>query len=124
MQKLSAQLSNGVHGVSEEGRPEATATFASPKYPTLHIAGAIKEHKSTKSLRTTHHWVNVGRHTQSILKKNKHWSKALTASNTGIANLFETESYFLGQVYAKRYQFDTHTSEIQICSICLQLCYH
>jgi len=42
---------------------------------------------------------------------------------SGITNLFETESYFLVQIYAKSYQFDTHTSEIKIRSICLQLWY-
>ena len=41
----------------------------------------------------------------------------------GVTNLIETESHFLVQIHAKGYQFDTHTSEIKICSICLQLCY-
>jgi len=27
----------------------------------------------------------------------------------GTTNLFETESYFLVQIHAKGYQFDTHT---------------
>ena len=31
-----------------------------------------------------------------------------------VTNLFETESYFLVQIHAKGYQFDTHTSEIKI----------
>jgi len=35
----------------------------------------------------------------------------------GVTNLFETESYFLVQIHAKAYQFDTHTSEINICWI-------
>jgi len=43
--------------------------------------------------------------------------------NSGVTNLFETESYFLVQIHAKGDQFETHTSEIKICSICLQLCY-
>jgi len=31
----------------------------------------------------------------------------------GVTNLYETESYFLVQIHAKGYQFDTHTSEIK-----------
>jgi len=46
------------------------------------------------------------------------------AFSTGVTNLFETASYFLVQIHAKGYQFDTHISEIKICSVCLQLCYH
>ena len=42
----------------------------------------------------------------------------------GVTNLFETESYFLVQIYAMGYQFDAHTSEIKICSISLQPSYH
>jgi len=42
----------------------------------------------------------------------------------GVSNLFETESNFLVQIHAKGYHFDTHTSEIKIYSICLQLRYH
>jgi len=38
-------------------------------------------------------------------------------------DLFETESYSLVYIHAKGYQFDTHISEMKICSIC-QLCYH
>ena len=41
----------------------------------------------------------------------------------GVTNLFENESYFLVQIHAKGYQFGTHTSEIKICSVCLQLSY-
>jgi len=44
--------------------------------------------------------------------------------SSGVTNLFETKSYFLVQIHVKGYQFDTHTSKIKICSICLQLCYH
>jgi len=33
------------------------------------------------------------------------------------------ERYFVVQINAKGYQFDTHSSEIKICSICLQLRY-
>jgi len=42
----------------------------------------------------------------------------------GVTNLFETESYFLVQIHAKGNQFDTHTSQIKICSISLQSSYH
>jgi len=44
-------------------------------------------------------------------------------SSPGVTNVFETESYFMVQIHAKGYQSDAHTSEIKICSICLQLCY-
>ena len=33
--------------------------------------------------------------------------------SAGVTNLYETESYFLVQIHAKGYQFDTHTSEIK-----------
>jgi len=48
-------------------------------------------------------------------------SKKSKRSKTGVTNLFGTEGYFLVQVHAKDYQFDTHSSEINICPICLQL---
>jgi len=54
-----------------------------------------------------------------------HFAIGLRTENqyrAGVTNLFETESYFLVQIHAKGYRFDTHTSEIKICSICLQLC--
>jgi len=34
---------------------------------------------------------------------------------------FETQSCFLVQIHAKGYQFDTQTSEIKICIICLHI---
>jgi len=43
---------------------------------------------------------------------------------SGVTNLFEIESYFLVQIIAKGYQFDTHTSEMKICSISFQSSYH
>jgi len=39
----------------------------------------------------------------------------------GVTKLFETQSCFLVQIYAKGYQFDTQTSEIKICIICLHM---
>jgi len=36
-----------------------------------------------------------------------------------VTKLFKTQSYFLVQIHAKGYQFDTQTFEIRICVICL-----
>jgi len=44
-------------------------------------------------------------------------------TRSGVTNLFLTESSLV-EIHAKGYQLDTHTSEIKICSICLQLCCH
>jgi len=60
--------------------------------------------------------------TSQTSSKMKNTSCEVTRS--GVTNLFETESYFLVQSYVKGYQFDTHATEINICSISLQLCYH
>jgi len=39
----------------------------------------------------------------------------------GVTKLFETQSCFLVQKQWKVYQFDTQTSEIKICVICLHM---
>ena len=56
-------------------------------------------------------------------QKDESRAQSADSSTAGVTNLFETENYFLVQIHAKGYQFDTHTSDIKICSICLQLCY-
>jgi len=49
------------------------------------------------------------------------WRISSKTCRTGVTHLFETESYFLVQIHAKGCQFDTHTSEIKICTIYLHI---
>ena len=39
----------------------------------------------------------------------------------GSTKIFKTQSYFLVQIHAKGYQFDTQTFEIKICTICFHI---
>jgi len=39
----------------------------------------------------------------------------------GATKLFKTQSYFLVQIHAKGYQFDTQTFETKVCTICLHI---
>jgi len=42
------------------------------------------------------------------------FTRLAKTSVAGVTDLFETESYFLVQILAKGYQFDTHTAEIKL----------
>jgi len=61
-------------------------------------------------------------HSWHKLQKKKTASECMNQESPTCLKLHE--SYFVVQINAKGYQFDTHSSEIKICSICLQLRYH